>query len=118
MSVSLAEIGRCIHKCTSAFALAIHPTNRASFPGSTRDLEGLFPVDIDHGDPDPVLELELVVALDVDLVELESDPRPLRQDRFASHVAEMTPRAGVQDDRGGAWGAVAWGDGSVRRQER
>lgn len=80
------------------FALAHSSHQPRELSRVDADLEGLFPVNIDHGDPDPVLQLELVVALDVDLGELESDPRPLRQDRFASHVAEATPRAGIQDD--------------------
>ena len=40
-----------------------------------RDLERLLAVDLDDGDPDPVLELELLVGLDVHLVEREPQPR-------------------------------------------
>jgi hypothetical protein len=69
-------------------------SHQAGKPGGVDgDLEGLLPVDLDHGDPDPVLQLELLVGLDVDLLEFEPETLPLRQDRLAGNVAEMTSRA-------------------------
>ena len=66
--------------------------------GVDRHLERLLAVDLHHRDADPVLELELVVPLDVDLLEVEKGPPPLPQDRLAGNVAEVTAGAGVQDD--------------------
>jgi RNA polymerase sigma factor (sigma-70 family) len=79
-----------------AFELsAHHPGEPGRIDG---DLEGLFPVDLDDRDPDPVFELELLVGFDVDLLEFEPEPLALRQDGFPSHVAEVTAGPGVEDD--------------------
>ena len=80
-----------IHKCTSG-RLALLTDHLGEPICVDGDLEGFFPVDLDHGDPDPVFELELVVGFDVDLGELEPEPRSQRQDRLPSHVAEVASR--------------------------
>src|SRR5215217_31326 len=63
-----------------------------------RDLERLLAVDRDDRDPDPVLDLERVVGLDVDLLELERCPGALGEHDLPSLVAEVTAGAGIEDD--------------------
>ncbi len=62
------------------------------------DLEALLAVDLDHGDADPVLEFEVIVAADVDLIEVERCAGAFGKDRFASDVAQVTPVSRIQDD--------------------
>src|SRR5437763_11241704 len=66
--------------------------------GVDLDLEALPAVDLHDRDPDPVLELERVVAADVDLVEGEDRPRALGQDHVAGEVAQMASLTRIQDD--------------------
>jgi hypothetical protein len=57
-------------------------------------------VDLDDGDPLPVLGLEPGVAVDPDLAQLEAELVPRRADDAAGGLAEMTARRGVEDDFG------------------
>jgi RNA polymerase sigma factor (sigma-70 family) len=74
---------------------AHHPGEPGRIDG---ELEGLFSVDLDDRDTDPVFELQLFIGFDVDLFESEPEPLALRQDGLTSHVAEVTARPGVEDD--------------------
>ena len=66
--------------------------------GVDRELEGLLTVDEDHRDPDPVLELERIVGLDVHLLERERRPFTLSEEHLAGVVAEVAPGSREQDD--------------------
>ena len=79
------------------------------------DLEGLLPVHLHDRDPDPVLELELVVPLDVDLLEREPEPLSQGEDRLPGNVAEMTAGTRVEDD---PMAPDHGADGSVPRRDR
>src|SRR5436305_8307060 len=65
-----------------------------------RDLEQLVAVDRDDGDPDPVLPDQRVVALDVDLDEVEGRRPADVIDHAAGLVAQVTAVARIQDDAG------------------
>jgi hypothetical protein len=55
-------------------------------------------VDLDHGDPLAVLRLELVVAVDRDLPQLEAELIARRADDAPRRRAKMAARGGVEDD--------------------
>jgi len=55
-------------------------------------------VDLDDRDPLPVLGLQLGVAVDRDLAQLEAELVPRRADDAAGGLAEMAARRGVEDD--------------------
>lgn len=63
-----------------------------------RHLEALLAVHRDHGDPDPVLELERLVGLDVHLVELERGTGADGPDGLAGDVAQVAAGPREQDD--------------------
>jgi hypothetical protein len=83
--------------------------------GVDGDLESLLSVHLHDRDPDPVLELELVVPLDVDLVEREPEPLSQGKDRLPGNVAEMTAGTRVEDD---PMAPDHGADGSVPRRDR
>jgi hypothetical protein len=58
--------------------------------------EDALPVDLDDGQPLAVARLELWIAADVDLGELDA----LGRERPARALAEVTARGGVEDDPG------------------
>jgi hypothetical protein len=60
--------------------------------------ESALPVDLDHGQPLSVLRLELVVAADVDLLELEGQLGPDLLDDAAGLLAEVAALRVVQSD--------------------
>lgn len=66
--------------------------------GINLDLEPFLAVHGNHGDPDPVLELQRVVPFDVDLLERERRPRALSQDHLARDVAEVASGPGIEAD--------------------
>jgi hypothetical protein len=57
-------------------------------------------VDLDDRDPLPVPGLELGVAVDRHLAQLEAELVPRRADDAAGGLAEMAARRGVEDDFG------------------
>ena len=57
-------------------------------------------VDLQHRDPLAVLRLELGIAVDRDLAQLEAELVARGRDDAASRVAEMAARGGVEDDLG------------------
>ena len=71
MRGSLAEIRDAFTSARARSAGHLSSQQAGEPSGVDGDLEGLLSVDIDHRDPDPVLELEILVGLDVDLLELE-----------------------------------------------
>ena len=62
--------------------------------------EGSLPVDLDHGQPFPVARLELRVAANVDLLQLETELVTHSGDRLPSPLAEMAADRVVDDDLG------------------
>jgi hypothetical protein len=63
--------------------------------------EGALAVDLDDGEPLPVARLQVRIAADVDLDQVERLPRPhLLEDR-ASPLAEVTTLRAVEDDARG-----------------
>jgi hypothetical protein len=62
--------------------------------------ETALAVDLHHRDPLPVRRLELGVAVDRDLPQLEAELLPRRADDAAGGLAEMAARRGVEDDVG------------------
>jgi hypothetical protein len=58
------------------------------------------PVDLDDRDPFPVRRLELVVAVDRDLTQLEAELVPCRRDDATGRLAEMAAGRRVEDDPG------------------
>jgi hypothetical protein len=58
--------------------------------------ERLLAVDLDHGKQHPVAPLELLVAVDVDNVELEAEPRLRVADDLQRLVAQPAARGRVQ----------------------
>jgi hypothetical protein len=60
--------------------------------------ERLHAVDLDHGDQLAVARLELRIAVDRDLLELEPQLVTQRDDSLASPLAEMTARGSVETD--------------------
>jgi hypothetical protein len=60
--------------------------------------ERLHAVDLDHGNQLAVTRLELGVAVDRDLFELESQLVTQRGDRRASALAQVAPRRPVDAD--------------------
>jgi hypothetical protein len=55
-------------------------------------------VDLDHGDPFAIRGLELGVAVDRHLPQLEADLVARGRDDAARRLAEMATRRGVEDD--------------------
>jgi hypothetical protein len=55
-------------------------------------------VDLDYGDPFAVRGLELVVAVDRNLAELEAQLVPRRANDATSRLTEVAARRGVEDD--------------------
>jgi hypothetical protein len=55
-------------------------------------------VDLDDRDPLPVRRLELGVAIDPDLAQVEAELVPRGADDAAGGLAEMTARRRVEDD--------------------
>ena len=55
-------------------------------------------VDLDDRDPLPVPRLELGLAVDRDLAQIEAELVPSGADDAARGLAEMTARRGVEDD--------------------
>jgi hypothetical protein len=55
-------------------------------------------VDLDHGQPFAVASLELGVACDVDVAELEPPLAPNLLDNCASSIAEVAPHRVIQND--------------------
>ena len=65
--------------------------------GVEEQLADLLAVDLDHGDPLEQPPVELVVALDVHLAELEAGPSPAQLEQpLARLVAEMAARPAVE----------------------
>ena len=64
--------------------------------------KGTLTVDLDDGEPFPVLRLERGIPTDVDLLELEGNIRAGRFDDGARTLTEMTALCVVQDDFPGA----------------
>jgi hypothetical protein len=60
--------------------------------------EGAFAVDLDHGEPVPVPRLELGVASDVDLLELERNLRAYLFDDVPRPLAQVAAARVVQRD--------------------
>jgi len=60
--------------------------------------EGSLPVDLHHRQPLPVLRLELAVAADVDLLELEGQLGPDLFEDAAGPLAEVAILCVVQSD--------------------
>jgi hypothetical protein len=56
------------------------------------------PVDLDDRDPLPVCRLQVGIAVDRDLPQVEAELVPRRADDAAGGLAEMTARRGVEDD--------------------
>src|SRR5919197_320244 len=86
--------------CTNAQALA-GPTSADRLgerPTVDVELEELVAVDQDHRDPDPVLELERVIAVDVDLLIGERRALALCEDHLPGLVAQTASRARVHPD--------------------
>jgi hypothetical protein len=61
-------------------------------------------VDLDDRDPLPVRRLELGVAVDRDLSQVEAELVARGADDAAGGLAEMTARRGVEDDLGFGYG--------------
>ncbi|HET9115652.1 MAG TPA: hypothetical protein VFN33_06120 [Gaiellaceae bacterium] len=57
-------------------------------------------VDLDDRDPLPVRRLELGIAVDRDLAQVESELVPSRSDDTPGRLAEMATRRRVEDDVG------------------
>jgi hypothetical protein len=62
--------------------------------------EDALAVDLDHGEPLAVPGLQLGVAADVDLLEVERVPAPKLCERAPRTLAEMTAFGVVDDDAG------------------
>ena len=58
------------------------------------------PVDLDDRDPLPVRRLELGIAVDRDLAQVEAELVPGRADDAPGRLAEMAARRRVDDDLG------------------
>jgi len=62
--------------------------------------ESLLPVDLDDRDQLPVARLELGIAVDRDLLQLESQLVARSENGLASPLAEVAPGGAVQPDPG------------------
>jgi hypothetical protein len=62
--------------------------------------EAALAIDLEDGDPLAVLRLELRVAVDRDLAQLESDLVAGRVHTAAGRLAEMAARRGIENDFG------------------
>jgi hypothetical protein len=58
------------------------------------------PIDLHDRDPLPVRSLELVIAVDRDLPQLEAELVACSRDHPPSRLAEVTAGGGVEDDLG------------------
>src|SRR5919198_3043609 len=86
--------------CTNAQALA-GPTSADRLgerPTVDVELEQLVAVDQNHRDPDPVLELERVIAVDDDLLVGERRALALCEDHLPGLIAQTASRARVHPD--------------------
>jgi hypothetical protein len=62
--------------------------------------EAPLSVDLDHRDPLPVRRLELGVAVDRNLPQVEAEILPRSTDDAPGGLAEMAARCGIEDDVG------------------
>src|SRR5439155_8622797 len=95
-----------LHECASSLGARSCAAERAGERGGIdRQLEALLPIDLDHRDPDAVLELERVVARDVDLLEGERCPLAFGENDLARLVTEPAawPRVHPHPAHRGGW---------------